>query len=81
MMKHVALEYYGILSVSVAGTVLSTHSAPGAPTHPTALLPCLQQVEEVSNLMCDFLASLEVVNVLKQQVHSVVPVKDHDTNY
>jgi hypothetical protein len=36
-------------------------------------------VEEVSNLMCDVLAPLEVVNVLKQQVHSVVPVEDHET--
>jgi hypothetical protein len=37
-------------------------------------------VEEVSDLMCDILAPLEVVNVLKQQVHSVVPVKYHETN-
>ena len=80
MMKHVALEYYGILPVSIAGTVLSAHPAPGAAAHPVALLPSLQQVEEVSDLMCDILAPLEVVNVLKQQVHSVVPVKYHETN-
>jgi adenosine/AMP kinase len=80
MMKHVALEYYGILPVSIAGTILSTHTAPRTAAHPIALLPSLQQVEEVSDLMCDFLSPLEVVNILKQQVHSVIPVKDHETD-
>jgi hypothetical protein len=43
---------------------LTAHPAPGAPAHPVALLPCLQQVEEVSDLMSDVLAPLEVVDVL-----------------
>jgi hypothetical protein len=64
MMKHVSLEYYGILPVSLPGTVLTAHPAPGAPAHPVALLPGLQQVQEVSDLMSDVLAPLEVVDVL-----------------
>ena len=80
MMKHVALEYYGIFPVSIPGTVLTAHPAPGAPAHPVALLPSLQQVQEVSDLMCDILAPLEVVDILKQQVHPVVPVEDDETD-
>ena len=79
MIKHVALEYYGVFAVSVPGTtVCAAHPAAGAAAHPVALLPGLEQVKEVSDLMCHVLAPLEVVDVLEQEINSVVPVEYHE---
>lgn len=65
MMKHVPLENDGVLSVRVRTVVLSAHAASGAATHRSVgLFPGLEEVQKVTDLMRDILASLEVVDVL-----------------
>lgn len=34
-------------------------------------------MKEVSDLVCDILTFLEVVDVLEQQTHSVISIKDY----
>jgi hypothetical protein len=61
-MKHIPFEYYRVLSVP-STPVLAVHARTG--TQLIGLLARgLQQVQEVPDLMCDVLSSLEVVDIL-----------------
>jgi len=80
MMKHVSLEDYRILSITTAAIILPAHPAARAAAAPHGAIGFftgLEKVQEISDLMCDVLASLEVVNILQEEVHAVVSIEDH----